>query len=810
MFETKIIESHNKPSPNQQVPAQILRIGVSTAGSSLFLADGQDNVCFDAQGLFIHDASKKQVFPRMNRNQSMAVVLNLDEKSTNAHTISLFCDGKRVCQPQPLPEHLKGKTLYPTICFKNVTLDVNFGPTAMQKLPFVCRPMQEAAASDVEVIEAHANKDGKCEVVFPVGMPDQGMFDWASQFLEKNPHFTELSDRKLIEWAAKSGIPRHGGYEARTSLDKPEMNFKIANMDDMSMQAILSAAAGAVPRNYLVMELKSNLIKDERKAAIERFYRPEFKKIATVVVGEQPHEYQEYIRGLVLRKKEARVASEKKKKQALAAQQKLTQQRQKKLEAAKKAMAAKKAGLEPEPEEEEKEEEDADMAEDDAAVELTEEEQEMKVRKLPYADLTPLTLARYFTDFSLPSSEEGFDSIRYAWGPADKAESQLKEWVTVQKRSQRVESLQPSEWFREQHKTWQTSFMGWKKQQIEWSDPAKKKALLAKKLEADEKEPEEIDFEDLDVFAVENVSDIGSGEGLFGRFGFEDWALLSLRYEYDLLLRAFCKDLDDPERPTFHESHFLFYYTKYFRKQLNLKAYGVDSVVELLKFVKDTAKVSEEGLLENELGQETPLANFVKLTEEHRRDRQRRCDAGDESAELDFNKALLAPQQPAAGAGTVLKLGVNAGGPRPAVPGASAGMIAQGNNIAAMRAAMVAQAQQGQQAQQAQQGQRVVVPGGMRPQMAVPAGVRPQVARPQYASPGVRNVVGPGGIRSVATGGLQTAGLQGAAGGQAWAAAGVKRQLLGAQPNMVAAKQPRPNVVTPGVRPNVLNFNNRM
>merc|ERR1719162_2509900 len=112
----------------------------------------------------------------------------------------------------------------------------------------------------------------------------------------------------------------------------------------------------------------------------------------------------------------------------------------------------------------------------------------------------------------------------------------------------------------------------------------------------------EIDFDDLDVFAVEDVTDVGNGEGLFGKFEFEDWTLLSLRFEVHLLLQAFRKDLDDPERPTFHESHFGFYYTKYFHKQFNLKAFGVESLADLVAMIKDTAAVnSENAMLKSEL-----------------------------------------------------------------------------------------------------------------------------------------------------------------------------------------------------------------
>lgn len=36
---------------------------------------------------------------------------------------------------------------------------------------------------------------------------------------------------------------------------------------------------------------------------------------------------------------------------------------------------------------------------------------------------------------------------------------------------------------------------------------------------------------------------------------------------------------------------------------------------------------------------DTPLEDFVKFTEEHRRERERRVDAGDETAKLKFSKS---------------------------------------------------------------------------------------------------------------------------------------------------------------------------
>merc|ERR1712032_1040330 len=104
---------------------------------------------------------------------------------------------------------LKGKTLFPTVTYRNITLQLNFGTKPLAPLPFQCTMVQAAAAADVEF--KAPPKDGKCNVMFPVGLPDTGVFDWADGFLQKNPSYTEISDRKMLEWPSKSGLWRQGG-----------------------------------------------------------------------------------------------------------------------------------------------------------------------------------------------------------------------------------------------------------------------------------------------------------------------------------------------------------------------------------------------------------------------------------------------------------------------------------------------------------------------------------------------------------------------------------------------------------------------
>merc|ERR1712232_1511182 len=253
---------------------------------------------------------------------------------------------------------------------------------------------------------------------------------------------------------------------------------------------------------------------------------------------------------------------------------------------------------------------------------------------------------------TLPAADEGFDHVRYDWEQAASCSELLRKYILEQKLSQKVEDLQPGAWFKEQSAAWQKLFVEWKKRQIEHKDPNKRKQYLAKKAEkmkedngGEEVKLPEIDMEELDVKSVEDVTDVGNGEPLFFDFASEDWQLLQLRFEVFLLLHSFNKDLNDPDRPSFTESHFAFYYMKYFKRQFNVASYNCKSVGEFLNLMKEVAKVAGSGLLEGLLPEDTKVTDFVKATEEHRRDRQRRFDAGDETAQLKFRAQQPAPTQ---------------------------------------------------------------------------------------------------------------------------------------------------------------------
>ncbi|CAK0825322.1 unnamed protein product, partial [Prorocentrum cordatum] len=171
--------------------------------------------------------------------------------------------------------------------------------------------------------------------------------------------------------------------------------------------------------------------------------------------------------------------------------------------------------------------------------------------------------------------------------------------------------------------------------------------------EASEEEAEEKEETPVDVDSVEDILDVREGEPLFANFQMEDWALLSLRFESNMLVKFFKRDVNDPERPGMHESHLPFYYQKYFRKVLNLKIFGVSTWAELFSLIKDTVTLDSESILVNTLTEDTgdETAKFdtlVKLTETARRLREQKIEAGDETAKLKFSPlaAAMGSRQP--------------------------------------------------------------------------------------------------------------------------------------------------------------------
>merc|ERR1711920_1011275 len=152
------------------------------------------------------------------------------------------------------------------------------------------------------------------EILFPVAIPDQGLFDYMDQFLDENPKYLEISDRKLLAWAASRGVKRQSAWPA--SNDKPGMNFGIPSMDDFSAQKALMAVVPALKRDVICMELNANLQAAERARALNRFPVSDFKRVAVVAMGEPTDAYKARIHKIILDEKIEKAEKEWKKRQA--------------------------------------------------------------------------------------------------------------------------------------------------------------------------------------------------------------------------------------------------------------------------------------------------------------------------------------------------------------------------------------------------------------------------------------------------------------------------------------------------------------
>jgi len=548
-------------------PKCYARMGFATEDASLLLGDGALSVCFDTEGFFTHGKTRTKVCSnKVGQGQVAALLLNLDPSSPNANTVSLFVDGVRASPPQALPDGLKGKVLYPAVTYRNLTLQVHFGKSPLRPLPFKCLTVQEALVTD-GVVRKAAEKNGKHEVIVPVGLPDEGTFDWLDGFLAKHRDYVELSDRAILDWANKSGLPRQGGYSKRSCNDKPELGFGLPGMDDFSLQKVISMVAPLLPRNYVIMEVKDGLLESGRKELLDRFPSSDFNKVARVVIGEPPADFKNLVHEHTLKEKQDRAEGEARRKKVEVAKKKAAEEAKRKREAAekkrqeavKKAKGAKakarekkegeegaaeeEAAAEEAAEEEAKEEEDAKMEEEvkeeEVKVELTAEEKQRHFIKRDIPDLVPKDMSGTYMKFTIPKKEEGFDNVVFEWQSAGECQTYLESWISDRKVTQRVEDLQPSDWFRSKHNEWQKALASWKKKAAEHKDPSKKKAAEAAKRKAvaskskkeggeegDEEEKDEedvaaeeakeeakieIDVDDLDVFAVEDINDLGNG-----------------------------------------------------------------------------------------------------------------------------------------------------------------------------------------------------------------------------------------------------------------------------------------------------------
>merc|ERR1712087_773139 len=161
-------------------------------------------------------------------------------------------------------------------------------------------------------------------------------------------------------------------------------NFGLSLVDDQSIRKAIMSIAPLVPRHYIVMEVKENLVADDRKANLQRFNMPHFKKIAKVMMGEPANDYKEKVYAQMLVDKQTKsdrefkqAKIEKQRKKAIAKRQKELKKKQEaaaaeakkkreEAEAKRKAILEAAAKKKKEAAEKKKAEEDAKKAAEDA------------------------------------------------------------------------------------------------------------------------------------------------------------------------------------------------------------------------------------------------------------------------------------------------------------------------------------------------------------------------------------------------------------------------------------------------------------
>merc|ERR1712232_1432909 len=122
----------------------------------------------------------------------------------------------------------------------------------------------------------------------------------------------------------------------------PQPSFGIPQLDDMSARKVLQKIAPLAPRHYVVMEVKGNLLKDDRAQLLGKFAHPWFRRVAKVAIGEPSDNYKSRIYGELLKAKKVKVVEEWKKKKLEFERKMVIKKKQKEQVAKQKQLAAAK------------------------------------------------------------------------------------------------------------------------------------------------------------------------------------------------------------------------------------------------------------------------------------------------------------------------------------------------------------------------------------------------------------------------------------------------------------------------------------
>merc|ERR1712066_563987 len=81
------------------------------------------------------------------------------------------------------------------------------------------------------------------------------------------------------------------------------MDFGIRDLDGSVVVQMVEAVTSFEKRNYISMQVKNNLVAEERKRMLGRFDPMDYKRIALVVMGEPPANFKAKAHNLLLDEK---------------------------------------------------------------------------------------------------------------------------------------------------------------------------------------------------------------------------------------------------------------------------------------------------------------------------------------------------------------------------------------------------------------------------------------------------------------------------------------------------------------------------
>merc|ERR1712187_876687 len=120
------------------------------------------------------------------------------------------------------------------------------------------------------------------------------------------------------------------------SHDKSDSSCGVPSIDDGSAKSALLSQAAVLDRNIIIMEVKGNLLKEEREKMMKTIHLPHHRKIAKVLMGEPDDDFKKYAHKVILAEKQKKVNDDWQKGQEMKRRRKLLEEAKRKAEQAKK------------------------------------------------------------------------------------------------------------------------------------------------------------------------------------------------------------------------------------------------------------------------------------------------------------------------------------------------------------------------------------------------------------------------------------------------------------------------------------------